>query len=104
MCDKQSLIKAESDELKHNLAISVLEKPKIKSNSIGIGCTVSLTKNRTSKSVFIAGDWSMRTGTQLEEAFVVSAQSPIAQACIGKYPGDDTMFGKITSFKQVEVK
>lgn len=46
----------------------------------------------------------MRTGTQLEKAFVVSAQSPIAQACIGKYPGDDTMFGKITSFKQVEVK
>lgn len=104
VCDKQSLIKSEYDELKSILSNSDLEKPIANSSSVGMGCTVYLDSNQIRKSIFIAGDWSIRTGTHIKEAFVVSARSPIAQACLGKYVGDNTLFGKITSFQQVEAK
>jgi len=75
------------------------EKAEItKSTTIGIGSTAGVRRGSTTRSYFIAGDWTPYAGEKNDSgALITSCQSPIAKAIIGKEVHDQTDYGTIVS-------
>ncbi len=89
--DKQSVLFAELTQLRKLRLQRSLQKPSPTRDTANIGATVILDQH----IIFIAGDWTYRSGKKYGDALVVSAASPIALAVIGKKVGETTDFGTI---------
>jgi len=83
--DKQSMLAAELDQLRRLVRQSVLDIPKKKRGTIGIGDTVSLDNGRTYR---IAGDWTRHAGRHVDGIYWVSCHTPVAKALLGKKKGE----------------
>ena len=92
--DRQSVLAAELQNLRTVLRNSAISVPKPKKNAVGIGSAVTLENGRR---FFIAGDWTPHAGQEKDGALVVSAQTPLARAMLGKKVGDEVAAGKIKS-------
>lgn len=89
--DKQSVLFAEYSHLR---AIRQQVQPASaskNSSKVGIGSYVSVAK----KKYYIAGDWTPRAGEKQGDYIIISRQSPLAQAILGKKVGHTTKYGII---------
>ena len=91
--DRQSLLDAERQKLRHILRHSVPAIPAKKKGHVGIGSIVTLESGRTYK---VAGDWTPHAGQLLGGHIVVSRKSPLGEALIGKRVGDTVVAGRTT--------
>ena len=89
--DKQSVLFAEYSKLKSIRSHIALQFPRAKKDTVNYGSTITIK----GKEFYIAGDWTPHAGTTLNNRTIVSAQSPLAQAILGKKAGDTTPFGTI---------
>lgn len=96
--DKQSVLFSELSALKRVRAHAVLGLPKKKPGVVNIGSVVIIK----GKKIFVAGSWTPRAGTKKDEATIVSAESPLAQAILGKKPGHETAYGTIETIIEME--
>jgi transcription elongation GreA/GreB family factor len=92
--DRQSLLDAELQQLRHTLRRSALSTPKPKKNTVGYGSVVQLENGN---SYFIAGDWTPHAGQMKNGAIVVSSNAPIALQLFGKKVGSEVHVGRISS-------
>jgi len=92
--DRQSLLDAELQQLRHTLRRSALSAPKPKKNMVGYGSVVELENGN---SYFIAGDWTPHAGQTKNGAIVVSSNTPIALQLFGKKVGSEVHVGRTTS-------
>lgn len=92
--DKQSMYAAELHQLRTIIRTSTLVAPKKKRGTIGVGNLVTLENGKQYK---IAGDWTNRAGKHSDGARWISVHAPIAQAMIGKKPGEMVEFGTVAS-------
>ena len=92
--DKQSMLAAELHQLRTLIRHSTLTPPKKKRGTIGIGDTVKLANGIQYR---LAGDWTQHAGRHNDGAIWVSRNTPLAQAILGKKPGDVVSFGQTTT-------
>lgn len=95
--EKQDLLVAQRSQLKQILVESVVEQPLSASETVQVGTTIALQQGQKIKQVFIAGDWSYRSGKTIDGVLIISRQSPLAQAVLGKKMGQQTNFGTVIS-------
>lgn len=100
--DKQSVLFAEYTTLKRTLLNSTIHIPKPATGTVGIGSIIKITDSRRTRKIFIAGDWTHRAGEHHDDYVIVSAQSPIAQAFIGKHIGAQTQFGALNDIVTIQ--
>lgn len=98
--DRQSVLDAERQHLRNLLRKSAVGVPKLKKGVVGIGSVVEIqdAKGRPHK-YRIAGSWTYRAGKLIDGVRIVSIETPIATALIGKKVGAQTKFGEITSIE-----
>jgi len=89
--DRQSVLDAERQQLKNVLQNSLPSIPPQKKDKVGIGAKVTLSDDT---SYLIAGDWTPHAGQRSDGALVVSSQTPVAQALLGKELGDVVTIGR----------
>lgn len=89
--DRQSVLDAERQQLKHILRSSLPSIPPQKKGKVGIGTNVTLSDGAR---YLIAGDWTPHAGQRRDGALVVSNQTPVAQALLGKGLGDVVNIGR----------
>lgn len=94
--DRQTVMAAERADLKNVLLHNTLPVPKLRKGSVGIGSVVELNDGRR---VLIAGHWTHRAGKKLSGVLVVSCETPLAEAVLGKKIGTKTQFGTITAIE-----
>lgn len=90
--DKQSVLFAEYTQLRTIRRSSALSLPKPKKHTVNLGSVIQV-KDRRYK---IAGTWTPHAGQPVSGVMVISAESPLAVACLGKTLGTVTPFGEIT--------
>ena len=96
--DRQSVLDAELQQLKSVLRDSLPGVPKQKKGVAGIGAIVMLELDDGARMhYFIAGDWTPYAGQVRAGATVVSCQTPVAAAIIGKKVGDTVTIGRKTA-------
>jgi len=88
--DRQSVLDAELQQLKRILRNSLPGKPKTVKGRAGVGSVVTLSNGKT---YFIAGDWTPHAGQTRDGALVVSRNTPVAAALLGKKPGESVAVG-----------
>lgn len=98
--EKQDLLVAERGQLKEILAHASLELPDHTPGRVSVGSTLALEKNGKTKTVLVVGDWSPRSGKVIDGILIVSRQTPLAQAVIGRPVGQQTGFGIITTISE----
>lgn len=86
--DRQSVLDAERQQLRTILRESVPSLPKQKRTEVGIGSIVTLDN---SKQYFIAGDWTPFAGQMKDGALVVSRNTPLAAALLGRKKGETVL-------------
>lgn len=91
--DKQSVLFAELTKLKEIRMQAALGLPKRTKGLAGIDSTVIMND----RTYYLAGDWTPRAGTIVNEKTIISAQSPLGKALLGKRAADITPFGTIQS-------
>ena len=97
--DKQSLLYAEYSHLKYILLNSEPIKKPAEISAVLIGHKISISKNGKTRSYFVAGDWSHNVSQDFDGAIVVTAQSPLAKAILGKTIGEETVFGTVSAIE-----
>lgn len=102
--DKQSLLYAEYSHLKYILLNSEPIKRPVDISVVLIGHKVSISKNEKTRNYFIAGDWAHDVSQDCEGAIVVTAQSPLAKAVLGKTMGDETVFGTVSAIESAATR
>ena len=88
--EKQAVLAAELQSLKEVLVKSVPAPSKPDGQRVAIGTIVKL-KHNTKKShhhYFLAGHWTYRLGEFIDNAMIISCQSPLGAALIGKKIGE----------------
>lgn len=92
--DRQSVLQAELQNLKAIVFNSAISLPKPTWDEVSIGAYVSVENTRTKKlsTYYIAGDWTLRSGTKERDAIVISTKAPLAQAVLGRRVGDEVKF------------
>lgn len=94
--DRQSVLSAERQHLVGILRRSQVSVPKLKKGRVGIGSVVTLHDVKGQEKRFkIAGDWTPNASEIIDGAMIVSCQSPVARALLGKKVSDTTQFGTI---------
>ena len=96
--ERQGALVAELAGIKSALSHALTSVPRQPKGAVGVGSVVEaeLIEGDEVKRVFVAGDWTMRTGSQADwltqPTIIVSARSPIAQAMMGRKEGDEFTF------------
>lgn len=89
--DKQSVLFAEFSNLKLIRKNAALALPRAKKDTVHYDTQLTIKGRR----YHLRGDWTPHAGTVVNEAIVISAQSPLGSAILGKKAGDTTKFGII---------
>lgn len=98
--DRQSVLDAERQQLRTLLRKSAVRVPKLRKDIVGIGSIVEVHDKKGKHHTYrIAGNWTYRAGKVIAGARVVSIETPLAQALIGKKVGAQTDFGEILSIE-----
>lgn len=92
--DRQSVLAAELHQLRTYIRHSTLVLHRKKRGTVGIGDSILLANGR---HYLIAGDWTHKAGQHADGDIWVSSGTPLAQAVVGKKPGDTVSFGSITT-------
>jgi len=92
--DRRSAYLNDITNIKAILGNATKQVPRTKRGVAGVGSTVEVRNARTGKThcYYIAGDWTLRTGELHEGAVVISRQSPLGRALLGKRAGDAAAF------------
>ena len=96
--ERQGALVAELVSLKSALSHALTSVPHQPKDVVGIGSVVEakILDGNEVKRIFVAGDWTMRTGSRADwlaqPTIIVSAQSPIARAMMGRKIGDEFTF------------
>lgn len=94
--ERQSVLDAERQQLRQVLRRSLPSVPKAKQGVVAIGRTVTLRNDKgKERNYLVAGDWTPRAGAKQDGHMVVSVNSPLAQALLGKKAGEQTSFGTL---------
>lgn len=104
--DKQAGFAAELQSLRRMLRAAAPSPPKPKKGIVGIGSVVTFVEpGGREASYCIAGDWTSNAGKKINNATIVSVNTPLAQALINKKSGDVITIpphGKKTEIKEVD--
>lgn len=92
--DRQSVLAAELHQLRTYIRNSILTPPRKKRGTVGVGDRVLLGNG---KRYQIAGDWTHKAGQHAGGDIWLSSGAPLAQAMLGKKPGDEVVFGPIAT-------
>lgn len=96
--DRQSVLDAELQQLKHLLAQARPSVPKQNYTLVGIGCEVLIN----GKTYFIAGDWTPFAGQTKNNVMIISAQAPLAKQLLGHVVGATFMLaGHVRTIEQI---
>lgn len=93
--DKQSVLFAELTNLKRVRHANTIAIPTPKTGTVGIGSTVTLDDRK----ILIAGHWTPHAGKRRDGVMIVSAESPIAKALLGKRVGHLSQYGTIAGIE-----
>lgn len=91
--DRQSVLDAELQSLRRALRNSAVGVPSSQKSRVGIGSTVHLS---SSKSYFIAGDFTPHAGQTRNGVLIISRQAPLAEQLIDKRENDEVVIGRST--------
>lgn len=84
--EKQALLEAELQGLKLVLQKASVTVPKPKKGIVSIGSRVRVSLKGKIQQYFLTGHWSYRLGKEIDKAMVITCQSPLGQAILGKKP------------------
>lgn len=87
--DRQSVLDAERQQLKHVLRRALPAVPPQRPGRIGVGSLAEVVdeKERIAR-YFVAGDWTARAGQLYDGAIIMSARAPLASLLMGKKRGE----------------
>lgn len=93
--DRQSVLDAESQQLKRILRNSLPGIPGLSADVVGVGSEVVMEDEAgIRKYYFIAGDWTPLAGQMKGRAMVVSRNAPLATVLLDKRIGTEVILGK----------
>jgi transcription elongation GreA/GreB family factor len=82
--EKQALLAAELQKLKEVLQKASLAPPHKQKGIVGIGSRITIKLKGKIQKYLLTGHWSYRIGKEIDKALVISCQSPLGQAVLGK--------------------
>lgn len=86
--EKQAVLAAEMQNLKMILQKASTAIPKTPKGIVGIGSKIVVELKGKIQRYVLTGHWSYRLGHEIDKALVISCQSPLGQAILGKRPGE----------------
>jgi len=88
--ERQAVLAAELQTLKETLSKSTPALPRLNKEKVSIGSYVKL-ENKAKKShhhYLLAGHWTFRLGEFVQDHMIISCQSPLGSALLGKRVGE----------------
>lgn len=86
--EEQALLASELKKLREILRKASPGVPKAAKNTVTMGRSVVLTSDDERRSYRIAGDWTNQAGISVDGSLIISRNTPIATALLGKKCGD----------------
>ncbi len=84
--EKQALLAAELQNLKEVLKKADITLPKPQKGKVNIGSRVRVMLKGKVQEFLLTGHWTYRLGNEIDKALVITCQSPLGQAILGKKP------------------
>lgn len=82
--EKQAVLEAELQGLKEVLQKADISVPTAEKGRVSVGSRVKVLLKGKIQHFFLAGHWSYRLGNEIDKALVITCQSPLGQAILGK--------------------
>lgn len=86
--EKQALLAAELQKLKEVLQKASIAPPHKQKGIVGIGSRITVSLKGKVQKYVLTGHWSYRLGKEIDKAMVITCQSPLGQAVLGKQLND----------------
>lgn len=86
--EKQAVLAAELQTLKDILHKASVELPKPQKGIVSIGSRVAVMLKGKIQQYVLTGHWSYRLGQEIDKALVITCQSPLGRAILGKKLND----------------